>query len=59
VAQILMASTYPLELVEAACFAKANPNLTGTPLDEALVMPLVGACLAAAFDSPSRRRSRW
>jgi hypothetical protein len=36
VAQILMASTYPLELVEAARFAKANPNLTGTPLDEAL-----------------------
>jgi len=35
-AQILMASTYPLEVVEAARFAKANPNLKDKPLDEAL-----------------------
>ena len=28
-AQVLMASTYPLELVEAARFAKANPTLKG------------------------------
>jgi hypothetical protein len=27
--QILMASTYPLEVVEAARWSKANPNLTG------------------------------
>ena len=27
--QILMASTYPLEIVEAARWSKANPNLTG------------------------------
>ena len=36
VAQILMASTYPLEVVQAARFAKANPNLKGDQLDEAL-----------------------
>ncbi len=34
-AQILMASTYPLEVVEAARFAKDNPKLAGTQLDEA------------------------
>ena len=27
VAQMLMASTYPLEIVEAARFVKANPGL--------------------------------
>jgi hypothetical protein len=36
VAQILMASTYPLELVQAARFAKANANLKGAQLDDAL-----------------------
>ena len=36
VAQLLMASTYPLEVVQAARFVKANPNLTGEPLNEAL-----------------------
>jgi hypothetical protein len=34
--QVLMASTYPLEVVEAARFVKANPNLKGTALDDAL-----------------------
>jgi len=34
--QILMAATYPLEVVEAARFVKANPNLKGPALDEAL-----------------------
>ena len=34
--QILMASTYPLEVVEAARFVKANPNLRGQALDDAL-----------------------
>jgi len=34
--QILMASTYPLEVVEAARFVKANPNLKGQALDDAL-----------------------
>src|SRR5205809_4536958 len=36
VAQILMASTYPLEVVQADRFAKANPGLKGTQLDDAL-----------------------
>ncbi|HYA75819.1 MAG TPA: DUF3300 domain-containing protein [Burkholderiaceae bacterium] len=34
--QILMASTYPLEVVEAARFVKANPNLKGPALENAL-----------------------
>ncbi len=36
VAQILMASTYPLEVVEAARWVKANPNLKGNQLTSAL-----------------------
>jgi hypothetical protein len=35
-AQILMASTYPLDVVQAARFAKENPNLKGDQLAEAL-----------------------
>src|SRR5262245_12339644 len=35
-AQVLMASTYPLEVVEAARFAKENPNLKDQALDDAL-----------------------
>jgi hypothetical protein len=35
-AQVLMATTYPLEVVEAARFAEENPKLKGTALDEAL-----------------------
>jgi len=35
-AQILMASTYPLEVVQAARFAKENSNLKGDQLNEAL-----------------------
>jgi hypothetical protein len=35
-AQILMASTYPLEVVQAARFVKDNPNLKGEQLNEAL-----------------------
>jgi hypothetical protein len=34
--QVLMASTYPLEVVEAARFVKANPTLRGQALDDAL-----------------------
>ena len=34
--QVLMASTYPLEVVEAARFVKANPSLRGDALDRAL-----------------------
>jgi hypothetical protein len=36
VAQVLMASTYPLEVVQAARFVKDNPSLTGEPLAQAL-----------------------
>jgi hypothetical protein len=35
-AQVLMASTYPLEIVEAARFVKAHKDLKGQQLDEAL-----------------------
>jgi hypothetical protein len=35
-AQVLMASTYPLDIVHAARFAKDNAKLTGDPLNEAL-----------------------
>lgn len=36
-AQILMASTYPLEVVEAARWRKANPSLKEKALDDALM----------------------
>lgn len=35
-AQVLMAATYPLEVVEAARWVKANPNLKGKELETAL-----------------------
>ena len=35
-AQVLMASTYPLEVVEASRFARANPDLADDALNEAL-----------------------
>src|SRR5438094_8299934 len=35
-AQILMASTYPLEVVQAARFVKENPKVQGDQLNEAL-----------------------
>ncbi len=36
VAQVLMASTYPLEVIQAARFAKSNPNLKDAALDDQL-----------------------
>lgn len=36
-AQILMASTYPLEVVQAARWSKENPKLTGKALEDAMV----------------------
>ena len=36
VAQILMASTYPLEIVNAARWSKANPKATGKALEDAM-----------------------
>ena len=35
-AQVLMASTYPLEVVEAARWSKANPKVTGKALEDAM-----------------------
>jgi hypothetical protein len=35
--QILMASTYPLEVIEADRWVKKNPQLEGDPLDQALL----------------------
>jgi hypothetical protein len=35
-AQVFMASTYPMEVVEASRWAKANPNLKGKDLEDAL-----------------------
>ena len=35
-AQVLMASTYPLEVVEAARWSKANPKVTGKALENAM-----------------------
>jgi len=37
IAQILMASTYPLEVVQAERWVKENKNLTGDALDDALM----------------------
>ena len=34
--QVLMASTYPLEVVEAARWVKENPNVTGQALQDAM-----------------------
>ena len=36
IAQVLMSSTYPLEIVEAARWSKANPSVTGDAVEEAL-----------------------
>jgi uncharacterized membrane protein YgcG len=36
VAQILMASTYPLEIVSAARWSKSNPKVTGKALEDAM-----------------------
>lgn len=35
-AQVLMASTYPLEIVQAARWVKANPKVTGKALEDAM-----------------------
>ena len=36
IAQVLMASTYPLEIVEAARWSNANPTVTGDAIAEAM-----------------------
>ena len=47
--QVLMASTYPLEVVEAARFVQQNPGLKGEALDQAL----------GDEDLGSQRACRW
>jgi hypothetical protein len=41
--QVLMASTYPLEVVEAARWAKANPKVTGKALEDAMAKQGLGS----------------
>jgi Protein of unknown function (DUF3300) len=51
-AQILMASTYPLEVIQAARFAKTNPSLKGDALDEALKKQSWDASVKALVSYP-------
>jgi Protein of unknown function (DUF3300) len=51
-AQILMASTYPLEVIQAARFAKANPSLKGDALNEALKKQSWDASVKALVSYP-------
>ena len=52
-AQVLMAATYPLEVVQADRFAKANPSLKGDKLDEALVKQDWDASVKALVATPT------
>jgi hypothetical protein len=59
-AQVLMASTYPLEVVQAARFVKENPNLQGDQLNERgirwrlIASVLLAVSVAAACGLPPR-----
>jgi len=44
IAEILMASTYPLEVVEAERWVRANKNLTGNALKAAVSKQPTSAC---------------
>ncbi len=52
VAQIFRASTYPLDVVQAARFAKAHPNLKGAALDEELKKHSWDESVKALISSP-------
>ena len=52
-AQVLMASTYPLEIVQAARFAKSNKSLTGDALDTALAKEDWDASVKALVATPT------
>ncbi len=52
-AQVLMASTYPLEVVQADRFAKANKNLKGDKLKEALARQDWDASVKELVSTPS------
>ena len=49
IAQILMASTYPLEVVEAARWVKANPNVKDKALEDAMEKQTVGCEREVAY----------
>jgi uncharacterized protein DUF3300 len=51
-AQIFKASTYPLEVIQAARFAKANPGLNGDALNDALKNYKWDASVKALVGSP-------
>jgi len=51
-AQIFKASTYPLEVIQAARFAKANPSLKGDALNAALKNYKWDASVKALVSSP-------
>ena len=53
VAQVLMASTYPLEVVQADRFAKANKKLKGDKLKEALAKQDWDASVKELVSTPS------
>jgi hypothetical protein len=59
-AQIFMASTYPLEVIQAARFAKAHPSLKGDALNEELKKsPWTNlACASELPWASARARSR-
>jgi hypothetical protein len=52
-AQLLMASTYPLEIVQADRWAKANTSLKGDKLDEALAKQDWDASVKALVATPT------
>jgi hypothetical protein len=52
VAQILRASTYPLEVIQAARFAKANPGLKGNALGKELQKHPWDASVKALVSAP-------
>lgn len=52
-AQVLMAATYPLEVVQADRFAKANTSLKGDKLDEALAKQDWDASVKALVATPT------
>ncbi|MGB6345866.1 MAG: DUF3300 domain-containing protein, partial [Methyloceanibacter sp.] len=52
-AQVLMASTYPLEVVQADRWAKANKSVTGDKLDEAMAKQDWDASVKALVATPT------
>jgi hypothetical protein len=52
-AQVLMAATYPLEIVQAARFAESNKSLTGDALDTALAKEDWDASVKALVATPT------